>query len=271
MTAIVSSQRSSTPAGSNRLVGLRPLARKDLAEWRAGSRAIVVLAVTTVVLALTAANGWINAFIIANLPPGMEAPDAPVSMAPLDNIAAAVGTQFAIIATIFATMSLLVGERERGTLEWVASKPIGRGAIWTAKWLAASLALGLVAGIVPLVAVTVLASVLYGAPAVGPVVVFGLGIAAAVTLYVAVTLAAATIVWNQAAVAAIGFAVLVVPVILGGLVPVDIEPYLPTSILGWAMAFGMGADVGFVTPVAWALGVAGLVAFGVWRMARIEL
>jgi ABC-type transport system involved in multi-copper enzyme maturation permease subunit len=261
---------SATPT-TGRFAGLRPLVRKDLAEWRVGVRAAVLVTVTTLILALTAANSWINALIIADLPPGADAPDAPMSMAALDNIASAVGTQFVVIATIFATMSLLVADRDRGTLAWIASKPVGRGDIWVAKWLSGSVAVGLAAGLIPLAITVAIASILYGAPAVGPVLAIALGTLASIVLFVAVTLAASSVVWNQAAVAAIGFAVFVVPVILGGLLPAEVEPFFPTSILGWSMGLAAGSDVGLVTPIAWAVGVAGLVAFGIRRMRRIEL
>jgi ABC-type transport system involved in multi-copper enzyme maturation permease subunit len=272
MTAsIVSSVRSSSRPGAGRFDGLGALVRKDLAEWRSSPRVWVILGVATVFMVLAMANAWLNALIIANLPPGAEAPSAPTSMAPLDNIGFAVGSQIFVIAAVFATLSLLVGDRDRGTLAWVASKPVGRGAIWVSKWIAASISVTLAAGLVPFAVVVVGAAVLYGPPAVVPIMSIAFGIAAAIVLYVAVTLAASTVLWNQAAVAATGLAVLVVPGLLVGLLPVAIEPYLPTSILGWSMGLAIGADVGFVTPIAWAVGVIALAGFAIRRLERIEL
>ena len=87
---------------------------------------------------------------------------------------------------------------------------------------------------------------------------------------VAVVLAASTVISNQAAVAAIGFAVFFLPQILVSLLPVDISPFLPTSIMAWAIGLVVGADVGFVTPIAWAVSVVALAGFASWRMERME-
>ncbi len=83
-------------------------------------------------------------------------------------------------------------------------------------------------------------------------------------------LAASTVLSNQAAVAAIGFAVLFLPQIVVGVLPVDIGPFLPTSIMGWAVGLALGADTGFITPIAWAVSVVALAAFAWWRMDRLE-
>jgi ABC-type transport system involved in multi-copper enzyme maturation permease subunit len=270
MTASAISPNTSFTTAQTRLAGTRALARKDLAEWLAGRRAWVIVGATTLFMALAAANGWINATIIANTP-GAELPDAPISLVPLDNVMAAVGSQIFVLATIFGTMSLLVAERDRGTLAWVASKPVSAGAIWVAKWLTASLVVAIVAGVVPLAITAGVAGVLYGMPAVGSIVALAFGVAAAIVLFTAVTLAASTLVWNQAAVAAIGFVAFLLPGVVAGILPIDIEPFLPTSILGWSVGLATGADAGFVTPIAWAIGVAALVAFAVWRMERIEM
>jgi hypothetical protein len=55
------------------------------------------------------------------------------------------------------------------------------------------------------------------------------------------------------------------------LIPFDIAPFLPTSILDWAVGLALGAPVGFVTPIAWALSIVALVAAAVWRVDKLEL
>jgi ABC-2 type transport system permease protein len=252
-----------------RFAGTRALARKEIAEWRAGRRVWVIAGATALFMALAAANSWINAVIIANVP-GAEVPDVPISLAPLDNVMAAVGSQIFVLAAIFGTMSLLVVERDRGTLAWVASKPVSAGAIWVAKWATASVVVAAAAGLLPLAITAAVAGVLYGMPAVGSIVAVAGGVAAAIVLFTAVTLAASTLVWNQAAVAAIGFVAFLVPGVVAGILPVDVEPLLPSSILGWSVAVATGADAGIVTPIAWAIGVAALVGFAAWRMERLE-
>ena len=272
MTAQHFSPSIATPDGRSfgRMAGFRPLVRKDLTDMVHGPRAWVILALATAFMALTTANAWINAWVVANIP-GAEVPDRPLSMAPLDNLVAAASTQVFVIAAIFAAMALLVAERDRGTLAWVASKPVARGAIWSAKWSAATAVIWVVAGLLPLVASVGVAIVLYGVPSVVPVAVIAVGMAAAVAFYVAVILAASTVVSSQSAVAAIGFAVLVVPPILGALVPFDIAPFLPTSIISWSLGVAMGADVGLITPAIWAIAVVALVLVSIQRMDGLEL
>ena len=72
-------------------------------------------------------------------------------------------------------------------------------------------------------------------------------------------------------VAGIAFAVAFVPSIVNALVPFDLAPFEPTSILPWAIGFATGAPVGVITPVAWALGIVGLGAIAGRRMAALEL
>jgi ABC-type transport system involved in multi-copper enzyme maturation permease subunit len=167
-------------------------------------------------------------------------------------------------------MSLLIAGRERGTLAWVASKPVSRSAIWLSKWAAGATVITIVAGIVPMAATFAVVAVLYGSAGIGVFLLTAFGIAASVAFIVAVVLAASTVLSNQAAVAAIGFAVLFVPQILVGVLPVDLGPFLPTSIMSWAIGMAGGADVGVVTPVAWLVSVVAVAAFASWRMERLE-
>ena len=253
------------------LAGTRPLLRKEFAEWRHGRRAWVTLIVVTVFMTLTAANGAITAWIIANVPDGADAPSVPTSLAPLDNLMAAVGSQIFVLAAIFAAMSLLVVERERGTLAWVASKPVARPAIWVAKFVAGATVVSLAAGLVPLAITVALVIVLYGAPALLPVTAMAVGVAAMITLFVAIVLATSAYVANQAAVAAIGFAAFALPSIVTAVVPLDIGPYLPTSILPWAVGLATGMPVGVATPIAWLASVAALAVVAGRRMESTEL
>jgi ABC-type multidrug transport system permease subunit len=254
----------------DRFTGYRALLRKDLAAWRHGIRAGVILVVSTLFMTLAAANAAINAFIAERLPAGTVPPE-PLPMDPTFNLAAAVGAQIFVFAAIFAAMGLLTGERERGTLSWIASKPVSRGAIWLSSWTVGSLVVAIAAALVPLAITVAVVVVLYGM--VPPVVVAGvaIGMIATIVLFMAVGLAASTVTTNQAAVAAIGFAVMFVPQILGGLLPVDITPFLPTSIFQWTMLLVGGEEAGFVTPIAWAIGLAALAWAAIARMDRLEL
>ena len=254
------------------LSGLRPLVRKDLGEWVHGVRGRVVLLITAAFMALGVANGFIQAWVIAHVPEAAaKADDKVISLVPLDNLFAAPASQFFVMAAIFAAMSLLVAERESGTLAWIASKPVSRTSIWLSKMVSATVALGLAAGLLPFAAAAAVVTVLYGAPPIGAVVVIGVAIVASVAFYVAVALAASTAVRGQAAVAGIAFAVFLAPTLIGGLLPINIAPYLPTSIVPWAMGLAQGADVGIATPIAWLVGVVALAVVATRRMEAIEL
>ena len=255
---------------SSRFAGFRPLVRRELAEWRHSRRIVVIPVVMSLFMVLSAANSWIVSQVVANVP-GAEAPDAPISLDPLQNLLAAVGSQIFVLAAIFATMSLLVGERERGTLAWVASKPVSRGAIWASKALAGSAVVGLVAVVIPMAITTAVVAAIYGVPAIGPVLAITTGMVVLSALFVVIGLAVSTVVTSQAAVAAIGFAMFFVPALLLAIVPVDIEAFLPTSILGWSVGLAMGAPVGFATPVAWAVAMIVLVWVSVRGLERAEL
>jgi ABC-2 type transport system permease protein len=256
---------------SSRFAGFRPLLRKEFTEWRHGRRIIVIPVVMTLFMVLSAANSWIIARIIENTPPGMEVPTQPVSLAPLDNLMTAVGSQIFVLAAVFATMSLLVSERERGTLAWVATKPVARGAIWSAKAVAATVVVTGVAVLVPMAITTAVVTALYGVPAIGPVLIVVAGMSLLTALFVVVGLAVSTVVSNQAGVAAFGFGAFLVPTLLVAIMPFDIEPFLPTSILGWSAGLAMGAPVPVVTPIAWAVAIVALVVLAIGRLERTEL
>ena len=270
MTASISfPARTAAGASADRLAGFGPLLRKELLEWAHSKRPWVILAVATVFMTMTAANAAINTWIIANVPDASTAAGV-ISLDPNTNFMAAVSTQIFVIVAIFAAMSLLVAERERGTLSWVASKPVSRGAIWLSKWAAAVIVVAIVAGIVPMAATFFVVAPLYGSAGLGVIVFATVGAAASIALMVAVVLAVSTVIPNQPAVAAIGFAAFFLPQILVSLVPVDISPFLPTSIMAWAVGLGAGADAGFVTPIVWAASIVGLTWFASRQMERIE-
>jgi ABC-2 type transport system permease protein len=270
MTASIITDRPSIARASGRNAGFGALVRKDITEWLRGRRAGVVLAVSTLFMVLAAANSWITARIIEAVPPGVDAPATPASLVPFDNLLQAFGSQIFVMAAIFAVASLLVHERESGTLAWVASKPVSRDAIWLAKFASASLVLAVTSVLVPLAVTTVAVVALYGVPPIGAVVLIAFGGVAAVAFFAALGLAASTVVPGQPAVAAVGFGAFILVPLVGGIVPA-LGAVLPTSIVAWAVGAGMGADVGFVTPIAWAIGTAGLAVVSIRRMRRIEL
>ena len=93
-----------------------------------------------------------------------DGPAKVLSVLPIDNLLFAIGTQFIVLAAIFATMSLLIAERDSGTLAWTISKPVSRTSVLVSKWLTATLVLWVAAVVIPLAVTTVLVTVLYGLP-----------------------------------------------------------------------------------------------------------
>jgi ABC-type transport system involved in multi-copper enzyme maturation permease subunit len=266
MTATTANpSRAAGRSASGRLPGLGRMTSKELTEWRRGKRAWVVLLVSTPFMALSAMNAW----IVTQLAPLQP---EPVPLPPLDpfiNLAGAVSSQIFVIVAIFATMSLIVGERESGTLSWTASKPVSRAAIWLSKWVSATGILWLLAGLLPFAVSAALVVALYGAPPLVPTLVLAVGIGLMTALVVAISLAAATLFRSQAAVAAITIAAIFLPEVVAGIVPV--REYLPTSILQWSILTAAGEPAGFVTPISWAIAMAALILLGVRRLERIEL
>ena len=77
--------QASSQRGTGRLLGLRNLIRKDVLDWRHGSRTWIVAVATTAVFALAAANTRINQWAISSFP--AEAGDGPakaLSVVPIE-------------------------------------------------------------------------------------------------------------------------------------------------------------------------------------------
>ena len=212
-----------TPFGP--FAGFRVLARKDATEWVRSRRTWVILVVSALFMAFSAANAWIVNRVAAGLPPGAVAPDKLLPMGAVDNLLAAVSSQIFVIAAIFAAGSLIARERETGTLAWVASKSVTRASIWLAKWVSATGALAVVAGIIPIAITAGIVAALYGIPPIGLVVGLTLGTIATVAFFSAVGIAAGTFVPGQPAAIAIGVAVFALLPVVAGLVPFPFVAY----------------------------------------------
>ncbi len=254
-----------------RLLGLGNLVRKDLSEWLHGKRPWVVLGVTTFVFALAAANSRITEWAVRSFPaePG-AGPAKILSVQPLDNVLLAIGTQFIVLAAIFATMSLLLAERDSGTLAWTISKPVSRTSVLLSKWLTSTFILWVAAVVIPLTFTTALTTVLYGLPDLAVVIALGVTLITVPAFFVAVALTAATFVPSQAAVGAIGVAIFVAPQIVGGVVPA-LTPFFPGSIFDWAVGISTGGPASLVTPVAWLVGLAVLFVLAQRRLNAMDM
>jgi ABC-type transport system involved in multi-copper enzyme maturation permease subunit len=268
-TPITLEPSAARPTRYGSLSGLGALLRKDVTEWLRGRRAWVLLVITTLFMALSAANGWISAQIVAALGPGAEVGD--FTLMPSDNLMSAIGSQIFVLAAILAVVSLIVAERQSGTLAWTASKPVSRAAIWLSKWLSSSVMLAVTAAIVPFLATFVVVVALYGMPPIELVLAGLLGSIALISFFAALGLAAGTVMPGQAAIAAVGLGFFALVPTLVGLIPLPLTQFLPTSILPWFLGAALGQPVGFVAPLAWAAWTAGLAWFAVNRLNRMEL
>ena len=180
-------------------------------------------------------------------------------------------TQFSVLAVIFATMSLLIAERDSGTLAWTISKPVSRTSVLVSKWLTATLVLWIAAFVIPIAITTGLVTFLYGAarrarsssPWSSPSSRCRRSSSASPS-------SRAPSCPNQAAVGAIGLVLFILPSIVGGIVPA-VTPFFPTSIFGWAVDVSTGGPISLVTPVAWAIGMAVLFVLGRRRLADMDL
>ena len=266
MTATISSNVGAVASAPRFgvLPGFGGLFRKELREWRRARRTWVVLLMSGLFMMLTALNAWLQSALPADATEGA----APPIFDPMANLIGSVGSQIFAVAAVFAVMSLIVGERESGLLAWTASKPVSRSGIWLAKFSSSVGILWLVAGIIPLAATVALILAIYGPVAIGPVLVMGVGTGLSIAFFVAVSLAASTVVTSQAAVAAIALGAMFLPQLLGIVVPAE---FLPTSILPWTIAAATEGVPTVVTPVVWAATIAVLTVFSLRRMERMEL
>jgi ABC-type transport system involved in multi-copper enzyme maturation permease subunit len=268
MTASISKSRPRpgvAAAGAGALPGLAALARKELMEWRRARRTWVVLTASGLFLILGSLNSWLVRLVPADAADGKPLP----SLDPLSNLVGPVSTHVFVVIAIFAVMALISVERETGTLAWTAVKPVSRSAIWLAKLGAATGVLWLTAGIVPLAASLGVVAILYGVVPPMAIVSVAVGMGMVIALFVAISLAASTVVTSQAAVAGITLTVISIAPMLGQVLP---DPTLmPTAILGWSIKLGVGQPVSPLSPIGWTLAMSALVAFSLRRMERLEL
>jgi len=229
-----------SPARGGMFLGFGTFLRKEVADWVRGRRALVVGAVVTAAAAFTT----VIPFVVAA---SGETGGVPLSMDPTANVLLGWGGQTVPLAALLASMALLSGERDRGTLAWSLTRPLSPTSILAAKWLAAVGVLAIVAIAVPLTVSVVIASIAYGAlPDLGTVALFAVLYASVPAFYVALTLALGTAVAGTGGIAGIAFLVMFLPSLLGALVPIVGEA-APTAIGGWAMAVATGQPASALT------------------------
>ena len=234
-----------TAIGSGTFQGVTTVFRKELTEWLRGPKALIVGGIsiagaifTTLIPFIAEATG--------------EASSAGLtSMDPTTNVLVGWTGQTVAFIAILATMALVSGERDRGTLAWSLANPVSPTSVIAAKFAASFLMLTVTAVVLPLLVSIALATVVDGGlPNLATVGTFGLLFLTLPAFYVALTVGLGTAIKSTVGVAAAAFAVMFAPQILGGIVPI-IGELSPTSVGVWAMASATGGHASVLTLAGW--------------------
>ena len=229
-------------------LGFGTVFRKELTEWFRGPKAAIVAGVSvvsaifmTLIPFIAKATGEAEAAGLLSMDPTVN-----VLLAYTDRLTMA-------FIVVVSTMALLSSERDRGTLAWSMTNPVSPAAIIAAKFVAAFAILTLVAIVLQLAVSIGLATVAYGSlPDLRIIGTFAGLYLALPAFYVALTVGFGAAIKSTAGVAGAAFAVMFIPQILSGLIPV-IGEISPTSIGMWAMAIAKGEPASMLTLVGWAV------------------
>ena len=219
--------------------------RKELTEWLRGPKALIVAGVSI-------AGAVFMTLIPFIAEATHEAESAGITTKdPTTNVLLGWTGQTVALIAVVATMALISGERDQGTLAWSLSNPVSPTSIIAAKFAAAVLVFSVTAVFLPLLVSIALATVVYGGlPNLTTVGTFGALFLTLPAFYIALTVGLGTVIKSTAGVAGAAFAVMFVPQVLGGLVPI-IGEVSPTSIGTWAMATAKGQPASSLTLVGW--------------------
>ena len=255
-----------TAMGVSPLLGVGPFIRKELQEWLRSRRAAILLGVTSLMMVLNTLSARFAAMSAtsAHIPV-----PASLSFDPTTNVLVK-WPQWVFFFAIVFSASLLVVERDRGTLAWTLSKPVSRTALLVGKWVAAMVMFTIFGIVLPMTASVVAAVVAYGTPDLSKVLVATVLLTTTPAFFFALTLALATVLPSQPPVAGIAAGVAIAPGLLGSIVPA-IADWLPPTMGPWAVAVATGHPASWATPVAWAVGTVAAAAFGIAMLRRADL
>jgi ABC-type transport system involved in multi-copper enzyme maturation permease subunit len=236
------------PRRAGTFLGFGTVFRKEIAEWLRGRRALVVGLVSVAVALLTTAISG----LVGEAPAGTP----PLPTDPTTNVLLGwVGLTFQIFA-LLATIALLTGERDRGTLAWNLSNPVSPTSVIAAKWTSALLVYAVVGVVIPLALSSALATIVYGSvPELATIGSFAGLYLTVPAFYIGLTVFLGTFVKSTAGIAGIGFAVMFLPSVIGSLLPI-VKQVSPTEIGTWAMAVATGEGASALTLAGWAVSMA---------------
>ncbi len=251
---------------ANVLKGFGNYFHKDMVEWFRTKRALTTMIVASGLLGLGVFGERMRVMFDLSLDMMPANPD------PDFNVAATNWGLYLFLFAAFATMGLLITERERGTLAWSLSMPLDRSAVLVSKLVSACVAFGIAGAVIPTLVVAIVARLSYGSwPSLGPLIWLPLGAYAAAVFVIVLNLTLSTFVRSQAVV--IGTTIclaLFVPGLMTSLFP-DLAGLLPTSIQSAVVAVGSGKAVDPATPIAWAAGIVALMTLATLRLRSMEL
>jgi ABC-2 type transport system permease protein len=255
----IATPRALASASSRPFLGFGTVLRKELTEWFKGPKALIVTGVSVVGAIFMTVIPFVVKATNQAAESGPGQTQMLLTMDPTTNVLLGwTGGTVALIAVV-ATMALMSAERDRGTLAWSLTNPVSPMSIISAKFIAAMLVFSATAIILPLAVSIGLATVVYGGlPDLSIVGTFALLYLTLPAFYIALTVGLGTAIKSTAGVAGVAFAVMFVPQVIGGLVPV-VTNLSPTSIGNWAMLVAKGQPASMLTPIGWAISMIVLV------------
>jgi ABC-type transport system involved in multi-copper enzyme maturation permease subunit len=240
-----------TPRGGP-FLGLRTVIGKEFSEWVRGPKALIILGVSVL--------GAVFMTLIPFIAEATHEAEAAglLSHDPTANVLLGWTGQTVALIAILATMALLSTERDRGTLGWTLTNPVSPTSVVSAKFVVAFVVFIATAVLLPMLVSVGLATVLYGLPDLAVVGTFFVLFMALPAFYIALTVALGTGIKSTVGVAGVAFAVLFLPQVIGGLLPI-VNELSPTSIGSWAMQVARGQPASMLTPIGWAISMVLLV------------
>jgi ABC-type transport system involved in multi-copper enzyme maturation permease subunit len=252
--------------GGPTLVGARPFFRKELRDWIRSWRAVSLFVVTTPLMVISTLGPKIGETAARS---NGEPIPTDLSFDATTNILG-LWPQWIWMFVIFASFSLLIAERDRGTLAWSLSKPLSRTGLLVAKWAAAVIMFTVFGIVLPMVACVIAAMLAYGMPDMGTVVVGTLLLTATPVFFIALTLALSTVLPSQAGVAGVAVGVALAPALLAPIFPAVVE-WLPSSISLWAVNTTLGQPLSLSTPIAFVVFTVAVAVIGITRLRTVDL
>ena len=232
-------------------LGFPTVFRKELTEWLRGPKTLIVAGVSIAGAVFMTLIPYIAMLTNEAAESGAERSPLVLTMDPTTNVLLGWTGQTVALIAVVATMALVSAERDRGTLAWSLTNPVSPTSVIAAKFVAAMIVFSLAAVVIPLAVSVILATVVYGGlPNLTTVGTFGLVFLTLPAFYIALTVGLGTAIKSTAGVAGAAFAVMFVPQILGGLLPVIAE-VSPTSIGMWALAIAKGQPASALTLIGW--------------------